>query len=187
MMTGRRFSIATLLHDRPEVTETRLSDAIAIMRSRGMRVGGLVQRRGPVRTDGRHELYVEDLRDGGRIRLDRYRGAGAVACTLDMDAMSALSVILQAHISTRPDILFVNRFGVREAEGGGLRDEIAQAVCAGIPVVIAVGRAHLRAWSLFIGQEAQILPPTTRGLLDWATRQRPAGGSGGHDSVANGR
>nr|AAG35388.1 unknown [Gluconacetobacter diazotrophicus PA1 5] len=97
-----------------------------------MRVGGFVQRRGPLRPDGRHEMYVEDLRDGGRIRLDRYRGPGAVACTLDMEAMAVLSMTLRAHIRARPDILFVNRFGVREAEGGGLREDIAQAVCENI-------------------------------------------------------
>ncbi|MBB2157398.1 DUF2478 domain-containing protein [Gluconacetobacter diazotrophicus] len=183
-MTGREFSIATLLHDSPQATETRLSDAVAVLRSWGMPVGGFVQRRGPLRPDGRHEMYVEDLRDGGRIRLDRYRGPGAVACTLDMEAMAVLSMTLRAHIRARPDILFVNRFGVREAEGGGLREDIAQAVCENIPIVVVVGAAHLQAWRRFIGQDAHVLPSTTRSLLDWARRQVPMGGSGGREYVA---
>ncbi|GAB6966734.1 hypothetical protein JCM25156A_07710 [Komagataeibacter kakiaceti JCM 25156] len=165
------YPIAVIMQDNdPQEVEMALWHAITILRTRGLDIGGFVQKRGRLRSDGRHEMYVHDLTDGSLIRLDRYRGAGARACTLDMDAMGALAVTLRARIEQNPDVLFVNRFGVREAEGGGLRTEIAEAICRGIPIVVVVSRNHLPAWEAFIGQAhaAPVLPPESASLLDWA-------------------
>ncbi|WP_449375321.1 DUF2478 domain-containing protein [Bosea thiooxidans] len=43
------------------------------------------------------------------------------------------------------------KFGKQEALGEGLRQEIAEAVMAGLPLLIAVRRDFLSAWRDFVG------------------------------------
>lgn len=54
-------------------------------------------------------------------------------------------------------MLIVNRFGRRETENGGLRDEIASAVVARIPVVIGVGDGYAADWERFLGGSGTVL------------------------------
>jgi Protein of unknown function (DUF2478) len=44
-------------------------------------------------------------------------------------------------LKNSPELLVLNKFGKVEAEGMGTRDLIAQAVCMGIPVIVAFRRA----------------------------------------------
>ena len=48
--------------------------------------------------------------------------------------------LLEFARQTRVDLVIVNRFGKQEASGEGLRQEIAGALLAGLPLLIAVRR-----------------------------------------------
>jgi molybdate transport system ATP-binding protein len=45
----------------------------------------------------------------------------------------------------------INKFSKQEASGAGLRDELADAIAAGIPVLTAVPDKCIEAWSGFTG------------------------------------
>ena len=59
-----------------------------------------------------------------------------------------------AALATDPDLLVINRFGKTEAEGGGVRPLIADAVDRGIPVLIAVPWRNIASWRVFAGELA---------------------------------
>jgi len=54
--------------------------------------------------------------------------------------------LLAERVKARPDILIINRFGYREAIGGGLLGVLAEALELNIPTLIAVPRALFSHW-----------------------------------------
>ena len=73
--------------------------------------------------------------------------------------------------TTQPRLLIVNKFGKIEADGGGLREAIAEAVDLGIPVLVGVPARNLDRWRAFAG----------------AVRGRTAGRCGGDYRLARRR
>jgi hypothetical protein len=59
-------------------------------------------------------------------------------CRLDARRLASVAKQLAGVISSGSDLVIINRFGRMEAEGGGLADLITRAICADIPVLIAV-------------------------------------------------
>ena len=74
---------------------------------------------------------------------------------------------LDAARARRPDLLVVNRFGRLEAEGGGMRAEIAAAIADGLALLIAVPTRFLDAWNEFAGGLDTQAPPTEAALSAW--------------------
>lgn len=62
--------------------------------------------------------------------------------------------LVAAALERRPGVLVLNKFGKTEAEGGGFRDLIVQAVGASIPVLVAVPHRNLEPWRAFAGDLA---------------------------------
>jgi hypothetical protein len=54
-----------------------------------------------------------------------------------------MNIVSEIELALKNGLEFVvlNKFGKLEAEGMGMRDLIAQAVCMGIPVIVGVRRA----------------------------------------------
>ena len=148
---GSADRVAAVVFTRGTEVHALLAALVDGLRAQGLTIGGLVQRHGAALPGGRRAVLVEDLGSGRHRRLDTPRGPEAVGCTLDSEALSHAAVDLRAAIAARPDLLVVNRFGCSEAEGGGLRAEIAEAICAGIPLLIAVRDDYLPAWEAFLG------------------------------------
>jgi len=131
-------------------------------------VGGLLQRFGERQSNGKRSMWLDDIASGLELRLDRPRGPGAVACVLDPDALAQGACLLRDAIASGADLLVVNRFGVAEAEGQGMRAEFAEAICSGAAVLVAARQNLLPDLEQFLGAPAQILPASAPHLTDWA-------------------
>jgi hypothetical protein len=113
-------------------------------------------------------MHLVVLATGARLRLDDPRGAAVQGCTLDADALTRAAMELRAAVRAAPNLLVVSRFGQQEAQGGGMRAEIAEALLSGIPVLVAVRASLLEKWEAFLGAPAAVVPPTEPAMAAWA-------------------
>ena len=163
-------SVGVLVYDARMEPHAVLTDAAGLLRARGISVGGLLQRQGDRLASGKCGMWLDDIATGATIRLDEPRGAGAGACMLDTDALARAAWLLRGHIDAGISVIIVNRFGGMEADGAGLRAEIAEAVCAGAVVLIPVRADRLPALETFLGGAATLLPKTASDIAGWAVR-----------------
>ena len=70
-------------------------------------------------------------------------------------------------IETGADLVVINRFGKLEAEGKGLVDEIAHALDADIPVIVAVPDYRFSQWLSFCGGLGIKLACRSDSLRSW--------------------
>lgn len=171
-------------------------DAAPVMRSiashlmtRGVRCAGFVQR--DVERPGhcRCDMLLEDLTTGTAIEISENRGREARGCRLDIDALLHTTMLTRRALETSPDLLVINKFGKTEAEGGGFRPILAEALESGVPVLIAVPWRNIDSWRRFagglarecrldelMGSENELLRTLSLSLRDGATgtpRQAP--------------
>ena len=71
------------------------------------------------------------------------------------------------------DLLIVNRFGKREAEGRGFRAVIEQAVTSGVPVLVAVSAANLDSWNAFADALDERLESHLPSVIGWCRGALP--------------
>ena len=166
-----RSDIAGVIYDESLDVDAVLSAVTDLLRSKGIRVAGLLQRFGALTLGGKRSMYVEDISSGERVRLDLPRGPGASGCLLDPSALARAASLLRLAIRSRPDVLIVNRFGRQEAEGRGLRPELAEAVCAGLLTVVAVGQSLLADWEKFVGEPGHTLPAKPNEVAIWSCQR----------------
>lgn len=131
-------------------------------------LAGVIQHDLTRRDRSRCDMALEDLTSGIIIGLSEDRGPAARGCRIDPDGLAkAAALIDRALQQASPVLLIVNKFGKIESEGGGLREAIAAAVCAGIPVVVGVPMRNLDAWEAFAGALADRLPANHEILVAW--------------------
>ncbi len=81
-------------------------------------------------------MQIEELASGMVLKISEYRGAAARGCGLDRAVLFSALGLLKNAIAERPTVLILNKFGKVEAEGGGLRDAIAEAVSLDLSIVV---------------------------------------------------
>jgi hypothetical protein len=160
--------VGVLLYDASIDVDAIIASAVTLMRSRGIAVAGLLQHFGEPLPNGKRSMWLEDIMTGTTLRLDRPRGPGATACILDPDALAHGACLLQQAISSGADLLVVNRFGNAEADGSGMRAELAEAVCCDAAVLVAVRYSLLNDFEGFLGGPAHLLLPAPSAVADWA-------------------
>ena len=113
-------------------------------RRAGLRLAGALQRDEPHPGRRRCDMILTDLASGRRIRISEDRGDLALGCRLDQGALTEAAELVERAIrSAPPDLVILNKFGKAEAEeGGGMREAIAAALEAGVPVLTAVAPAY---------------------------------------------
>ena len=95
-------------------------------------------------------MALEDLASGDIIRISEDRGALARGCRLDHDGLARACALVLSNMK-HCDLVLLNKFGKTEAEGGGFRCIISDALALEIPVVIGVPRRNLASWREFAG------------------------------------
>jgi hypothetical protein len=160
--------VGVLLYNTTLEVDSILADAVKLIRTQGVAIAGLMQRFGDRLPNGKRSMWVEDIATGQSIRLDQPRGPGAVACMLDPDALMRCACLLQDAVTSGADLILVNRFGAAEADGGGLRAELAEAICSGAAVLIPVRYSLLNDLEGFLGGPASLLLPSPVAIADWA-------------------
>ncbi len=70
-------------------------------------------------------MVLHELATGRSISISENLGAGAISCRLSTPRLLEAAQLVEAQLAD-VDIVFLNKFGKAEAEGGGLRDLIAR-------------------------------------------------------------
>lgn len=147
-------------------TDACLRAAAALLAARGVRLAGTVQSN-PTRPGRRRcDMNLHVLPDGPELRISQDRGDAASGCRLDGEALEMAVPLVLAGLS-RAELVLVNKFGKQELSGRGMVPVIAEAVQAGLPVIVGVGRTNLPAWLAFAGQ-SQALPADPEAVAGWA-------------------
>lgn len=114
-----------------------------------------------------HDIVLRPLQGGAARKITQDLGTGSKGCRLDSSALAEVAGWLMAGLEAVPRLVVLNRFGKAEAEGGGLRGVLEQAIGQGIPVLLAVNSRQLGFWREFAGDLAQELPCETAAIRNW--------------------
>jgi nucleoside-triphosphatase THEP1 len=165
--------VAVLVYNEQAYPDEILKQVVDRCRSRGIRLAGVIQHRS---RDAGHrcDMLLEDLATGRQTSIFAGRGRGAKGCHLDEYAMLQMVSEIEFALKNSPELLVLNKFGKVEVEGMGVRDLIAQAVCMGIPVIVAVPERNLRGWREFAG-ELSVELNSSGGVDEWLRRCLPRG------------
>ncbi len=169
---GAHLLTAAVVYGPGDDVDAALSAAAAELVLAGVTIGGLMQRFGARIAPGKREMLLDVLPDGETIRLNDPRGPGVQGCILDNDALARAAMAFRDAVVAQPDLLFASRFGKEEAAGHGLRDELAEAMLAGIPMLVPVRVSLLPDWVAFLGAPGEVLAPTVEAILGWADSKR---------------
>ncbi len=144
-----------------------LADTTRTLTSRGFRLAGAIQHNIAGDDGCLCDMTLEDLTSGSLISISEKRGPLARGCRLDTAALEHVVGLATGAVEGGADMLIVNKFGKREAEGHGLRQVIEAAVGRGIPVLVAVSAGNLAAWNDFTGGLDTRLPLDPQYVATW--------------------
>ena len=120
-------------------------------RGAGLRLGGVIEREAPPAAPGKRcDMALEELASGEIIRISEDRGALARGCRLDLDGLARACALVLSSLK-QCDLILLNKYGKSEAEGGGFRCIVSDALALEVPVVIGVPRRNFAAWRDYAG------------------------------------
>ena len=172
--------IAALVYADGIYPDREIARAIEPLRERGIPLAGAIQR-DPADRPGRHpcDLLLENLATGEVTPIAEHRGKEARGCRLDVGILTDIAEAVTSSLhEDKPRLLIVNKFGKIEADGGGLRATIADAVYLGIPVLVGVPMRNLDRWRVFAGPLAVELAVEAEAIVDWLEAHGLPAGSG---------
>ena len=126
-----------------------LLDICGHLASEGYALAGMVQTAKSRPGRSRCDMILEDLGSGKQVEISEDRGPLARGCMLAVSQLMYAIELATRSLDERCDLLVVNKFGKTEAEGGGFRPLIVEAMARDIPVLIAVPAANLESWRHF--------------------------------------
>jgi nucleoside-triphosphatase THEP1 len=159
--------LAAILYGPADDVDVLLADFARDLLRSGARIGGVVQHNVRDEAGKKTGMEVVDLRKGHAISICQSLGSGSTACKLDAAGLAEAAVAVQRAIGDGVDLIVVNKFSKQEASGGGLRDELAQAILSGIAVLTAVPEKCIEDWKTFTGDYGTTLPPSREAVDRW--------------------
>ncbi len=160
-------AIAAVVYKPTDNIEALLARAARALSEQGVRLGGVLQHDIATVIEDPCAMQLENLETGESIPLSQELGRGSVSCRVDPDALARGSMAVRGAIERGVDLVIINKFGAQEVSGAGLRDEMAETVVAGIPLLTAVGERFLPEWKAFTGDDSALLAPTLDAILHW--------------------
>lgn len=155
-----------------------LAEVARALRGSGLRLAGAVQHNRPAPDRCRCDMVLEDLASAVTVEISENRGPEARGCRLNPAALEEIVGLAGTAVEHGAQLLIVNKFGKREAEGRGFRQVIEQAIERGTPVLVAVSAENLAAWAAFADGFDARLPFDAQLITAWcrhATRTRQEG------------
>ena len=140
-----------LVYDSGPAVNRWFAGLVAELRRSGKKLAGLIQEDVPHPGRTRCDMVLHELATGRAISISEDLGAGATSCRLSTPRLLEAAQLVEAQLADA-EIVFLNKFGKAEAEGGGLRDLIAHGIESGKSLVIGVPRSNLQAWTDFCGE-----------------------------------
>ena len=139
-------------------TDRLLASVAARLQGQGVALAGAVQFNFDCGDEC--EMEVQVLPDGPVIGISQSLGPGSQGCRLDAGALETAVAEVAARMAGAR-LLIVNKFGKHEAEGRGFRALIAEALAAGVPVLLGVNAMNMQAFQEFAGDLAEPVLPDT--------------------------
>ena len=167
-MKNKPLAVIVFEDDGNEAVQT-LWASIEELQKKGLRVGGLLNKK-----DGQGSYIGEvicSVSDDREFTILVNRGTGASGCRLDSEALAESSVVPREALDQGVDILVINKFGIAEAEGGGLVAEMTRAVSEGVPVLATVHDKYAEQWRSFSGDLGIELFPMVEEVQAWFEAQ----------------
>lgn len=169
--------LATVTMKERGATDHLIGLVAARLGAEGIRLCGALRDQGNGRSNQHCQSALRLLPDGPVVQITQDLGGGAVACKMDAGALEdAVGMAIAGLDTTGADLVVVNKFGLREAEGRGFRPLIATALGRNIPVLVGVPDTHRAAFDRFADGLATNLPPHKDTIVAWckqAARSRP--------------
>lgn len=134
--------------------------------AKGLRLAGTVQSNHDRPDRKKCDMDLRVLPDGPTVRISEDRGELARGCILDSGALEQTVFEVERRLDGA-DILIVNKFGKREAEGKGLASVIAEALHRDIPVLVGVNGLNLAAFLAFAGVDIEGLATCPDTVVEW--------------------
>ena len=147
-------------------TDALIAEVAALLAAEGVRLAGTVQSNIDRPNRRKCDMDLAVLPDGPIVRISEDRGDLARGCILDSGALEQTVHAVQQRLDGA-QVLIVNKFGKREAEGKGLVPVIAEALELGLPVLIGVNGLNLGAFLTFAGTDVSPLPTDAMMVADW--------------------
>ena len=144
-----------------------LTEVARCLQGEGYRLAGVVQTGLERIAEGPCDTVLTVLPAGTRVDITQDLGPHATGCRLDQQALEDAVGLVDPSLDDRAQLLVINKFGKREAEGAGFRQTIARAVERGIPVVLGIGPKEREALEAYIGDGLAILPDDEAAILSW--------------------
>ena len=160
-------AIAAVVYKPTDNIETLLAHAARALAKRGVRLGGVLQHDIATVIEDPCAMQLENLETGESIPLSQELGRGSISCRVDPDALARGSMAVRGALARGVDLVIIHKFGAQEVAGAGLRDEMAETVVAGVPLLTAVGERFLAEWKEFTGGDGMLLDPTLDAILAW--------------------
>lgn len=161
--------LAALVFDDGDLANKIVEAFAAELAADGRRLAGMIQLADETQSCQCRDSELLNVETQSRFTILQDLGRGSQSCRVDPAAIARAAVEIEGAIARAPDVLFINRFGKLEAEGGGLHGEIAAAFLAGVPTVVCVATRFLPAWRLFSEGLDQELPCSAEALRGWWT------------------
>ncbi|TFV72681.1 DUF2478 domain-containing protein [Bradyrhizobium frederickii] len=140
-----------LVYDSGPAVNRWFTGLVAELRRSGKSLAGLIQEDVPQPGRTRCDMVLHELATDRSISISEDLGAGATSCRLSMPRLLEAAQLVEAQLADA-EIVFLNKFGKAEAEGGGLRDLIAHCIESGKSLVIGVPGSNIEAWTDFCGE-----------------------------------
>ncbi|MDP3195397.1 DUF2478 domain-containing protein [Tabrizicola sp.] len=147
-------------------TDQLIAEVADRLTAEGLRLAGTVQSNHERPNRKKCDMDLRVLPDGPIVRISEDRGDLARGCILDSGALEQTVHEVERRLDGA-DILIVNKFGKREAEGKGLAPVIAEALHRGLPVLVGVNGLNLAALLSFAEEDIQGLPTSAEAVADW--------------------
>jgi nucleoside-triphosphatase THEP1 len=154
-------------------TDALIAEVAFLLETEGVRLAGTVQSNHEREGRRKCDMDLRVLPDGPVVRISEDRGDLARGCTLDSGALEQTVLAVQQRLDGA-EVLIVNKFGKREAEGKGLVPVIAEALERGLPVLIGVNGLNLAAFLAFADEEVTALPTEALSVVGWCKAMMPA-------------
>ena len=189
-------TVAAIIHDGDRTIDELLVTLARRLEARGLRLAGIVQHNHAAAESRCAEMVAEDLARPRRVLISAPRGPGD-GCRLDTAGLAEVAALAGASLAgtsladtslagvdeatgpaALPALAIFNKFGRQEAEGSGLRAEMAEAITRNVPLLTAVARPLLGDWYAFLGAAWHELPPDIEAVEAWclaAARSHPPG------------
>jgi hypothetical protein len=145
-----------------------LAGVAATLAAKGMALAGVVQINTEVDPSRPCHMDLSILGTAQTVRISQFLGTGSRGCRLDPAGLEeAVGHVERQLLTTKPQLLILNKFGKQEAEGRGFRPLIAQALERDIPVLTAVSSLNAARFAGFADGMDTALSPDPDAILAW--------------------